>query len=495
MGLAKAKKHNSIAEMLLSNTNENVDKELQMQMFAYTNMLYANMADTQEYISVFHKEKNGLTNRWGVNLTDYAKLIKLVGKEDIYFSVNTFFTPTGCVDGKVRRLNALIIDLDYYTVPHLKNLDPEEVISLMRREIDYLEPSFYVYSGQGLYLIWLLENTFATTSSKKYWRDVELILIDKFKEYGADTKVKDTARVLRPAGVINGKTGNASRIILPSIFYNLIDYSYNPQKFELSDIKEYFGNSKTKAINVKTNVKVKSKSKIKTKSNNLIKLKTINTLNYNRALDLAKIVEIRKDCTGNRENLLFLYRLNLLYAGTENNKALDLTINLNNKMANPLPLKELESATNSAYTNYLVYARLKEKYKPEYGNLTQYLSNGGAYVYSTATIIKQLEITENEQKEMVVLIGTKEKKRRKDIRNKNYYKDNKEEIKEKAREKYVKDLKEQGKLTRKEQNIIIRKKIKSLLAEGFTQNYIANNMGLGIATIKRHIKIIKEEGI
>ena len=305
-----------------------------------------------------------------------------------------------------------------------------------------------------------------------------------FKPYGADTKVKDHARVLRIPGTINSKTGRMARVILPGIFDDdIISYSESPPRFELREIAEYFWGDKKEAS--------KYEPKKKPKINNLKSIKTLLTLNYNRALDLARLVELRGDLEGSREYILFLYRLHLLYANIKPQEALELTLELNSKLTSPLSDKEVIGATKSAETNAEVLNRLKSNYREEYGSLNTYLSNNGAYIYKTSTIIKDLKILIQEQKEMLVIIGSEVKKQRKDIRNKNYYENNKEYIKE----KYKNKLKEYGKKSRDEQNAEIRAKIKSLRAKGFKNKEIAQELKLPIKTLEKHIKYLKNNGL
>ena len=65
-----------------------------------------------------------------------------------------------------------------------------------------------------------------------------------------------------------------------------------------------------------------------------------------------------------------------------------MTLRLNSKLTSPLSDKEVIRATRSAETNSEVLNRLKSKYREEYGSLNTYLSNNGAYIYKTSTIIK-----------------------------------------------------------------------------------------------------------
>ena len=506
-------KHNYIAEILNSKKNEIAYNPRLEEFYSYLNMLHPNITET-EFISFFIKKDEDFS-RWGVNSNEWDKLYKLLNHEnDTYCSINSFHRASNCTSKYVKKLNALIVDLDYYKIPEYKNLTAKQMIELIKLDVDYLEPSFYVDSGRGLYLIWLLENTYATTKSKSYWSKIEVELIKRFEPFGADGKVKDVARVLRVPGSINSKNGRAVNIILPEDETStLLEYTYNPKRFELSDISNYYWgdiseNERTKKTSIK---KVKKKSNKK-----IIALKTIKNLHYTRTKDLEQIVKLRGDLKGCRESLLFLYRLNLLYADVEPKKALDLTLELNSCMNEPLKEKEVEKATRSAETNAEVYFRLKNKYDEEKEgvSLNQYLSQNGAYLYKNSTIIDELKITEDEMKSLEILIDTNEKNRRKLIRNSEYYKVNREyytdyykdyynqnkdsirakyeQNKDSIKAKYEEERKRKGKLSRNEKNQILRAKIKSLLEEGFSQREVSIQLGIGVSTVNRHLKSIRE---
>ena len=107
----------------------------------------------------------------------------------------------------------------------------------------------------------------------------------------------------------------------------------------------------------------------------------------------------------------------------------------------PLSEKEVIRATRSAE---IVYKDQNKDYK-----------------YKNETLINLLEISDIEQKEMLTIISKDEYRRRKRERNNKAY--NSEE----AKEKYKNQLKQDGKLTKKEQIELQREKIKSLREEGF----------------------------
>lgn len=475
-------KHNYIAE-ILNNKKLNEDIEL----LNYFNMLRPDW-DNDTYFSIC-KKINETMNRWSINRDDLINL-SIKGEEDLFCSVNTFYAPGKQSGAYTKHLNALVVDLDYYNVPHLKCLEPWQIIKLMEQDLDYPQPSFYTYSGRGLCIVWLLEKTYATTKSRKFYKQIAETLIDKFKDFGADNKVKDVARVIRLTGTKNSKSGNTVKIIYPSKLDEIEAYAENPIRYELNDLAEYFWGIREVKID-----KPKKPNKTAKRVCKVTALKNIYTLYCARIKDLETLVELRKDkpSKGCREKLLFLYRLQLLFIGTDPEIALEMTLKLNNKLYDPLNKKEVIEATKNAVENAEVYNRLKDKYSKNKINcsLNEYLSKGGAYIYKNSTIIKELNITTDEMKHMITLINKEIKLKNKRVKNKEYYQLNQEKYKE----KYKEELKNQGKLSRVEKNNLIRAKIKSLLEEGFTQKNIALQLELGIATVKRHIKYIKESSL
>lgn len=479
-----SKKHNYIAELLHSK-KFNRDIEL----LNYFQMIAPDW-DEKTYFSLF---KLNPTCRWSINNSD-LRLLDCEGEENFYCSVNSFYAPGKQTGKYAKSLNTLVIDLDYYNMPYLVGLEPWQVIKLLEEDVNYPTPSFYVNSGRGLYLIWLLEKTHATTKSKKYWQQIEETLIEQFKDFGADPKVKDIARVTRLTGTKNSKNGNTVRLIYPDCIEELETYHLNPIRYELSDIAEYYWGYKSK---VNPEPLDKSK-KAKKRTCKVTALKTILSLHYSRYRDLETLVELRQDkhMEGIREKLLFIYRLQLLFANVESSKALEKVLELNNKMLDPLSEAEVVNATYNAEDNAEIYFRLKSKYKEDMPyTLNEYLSNGGVYLYKNSTIIRELKITQSEMESMITLINPEEKKRRKNIKNKDLYVENKE-YHQKRFKKYYKDkLKGKGRMSKKEQLEDIYTKIKSLKNEGFKNKDIAQELDLPIKTLERHITYMKKNGL
>ena len=495
----KKQKHNYIAEMLYSK-KEKYKKEDNMiypfwskfdELIAYYNMLCPDW-DNKTYFSLLKIDENN-KYRWSICRDDLVNL-DITNETDFYCSINSFYAMGKQTSSYSKHLNSIIIDLDYYNIPHLKNLKPYQVIELMNMEINFPKISFYTTSGRGICLFWLLEKTYSTQKSRNFYKKILLELFKLFEPYGADPKCKDVARVIRLVGTINSKNGNRVKIVTPE-HTELETYQHNPIRYELSDLAQYFWGVKEEKE--KSEPKKVVKKTTKKMNNNITTLKTVKNLYYSRCKDIETLVNIRLDKPqeGIREHLLFIYRLQLLLSGIEPQKALELTLNLNSNLLDPLGDNEVIKATESAVGNAETYFRLKDKYKKEYGSLNTYLSNGGVYLYTNKTIIELLQITTEEMEHLKNLITKEIKIKNKRVKNQEYYKENQEKENNRKKEYYHAKLKEQGKLTKQEQLEVIYTKIKSLLAKGFTQKHIATELDIKLPTLKRYIKHIKDNGL
>src|SRR5699024_3983762 len=141
-------------------------------------------------------------------------------------------------------------------------------------------------------------------------------------------------------------------------------------------------------------------------------------------------------------------------------KALNDVLELNSMFRQPLRENEVTRATMSAERCYL------DKNKQ--------------YKYKNETLIELLEITEEEQKYMIIIISKEEYKRRKRIRNKKNYQDK---------------LKTKGQLSKKEEINKRREKIIDLLGKGLKRKDICSTLSISIKTYKRDIQFIKEQGL
>lgn len=446
--------------------DEEKASEEEINLAAFIQMLYG-QNDEKDHICL--AQKNGVEfEQFFVKPSNLPYAYKLVGQEDLYSSVNTFYNGIRR-EGCTRRLNALYLDFDFYKIEEYADKTPQEFIRILNEEFkDFIPPSFYVTSGRGVYAYWLLNDTYATEKSKKLYKKIMESMVKKLKKYGADPCATDVARVLRLPSTINSKSKiwEYGQVILShNVNEELMEYAQNPHRYEMKEFTEILWVESEKTEKKTTVKKIK-----KEKSNKVTPLFTIKNLYYSRAKDIQKIVEMRKGKKqeGNRELMLFLFKFYLLLNGEDTGQAQEKVINLNKKFIDPLNEKELNEALGSAGKNAKLYFNLKEKYnKDTDGDINKYLQKNGFYAYSNKKIIKILGITQEEMGELKTIINKEEKQKRDTKRHK---------------EVYVKKENKKNKIEKEKEEILKLKK------EGYTNSEISKNLGISLASVKRRLQ-------
>lgn len=482
--VAKKLKHNPLIEMEQTSKIYITDSKNIEESLKFINLIHKNNTG---YFAIFQKGEY-VSGRFFQDSPNWNQMSNYLHLKDLYLTINSFYIPQRKISC-VRQINAFWVDLDYYKIDKYKNKTTYEMIEIMRADGMFkdLEPSFYVDSGNGLYIFYLIEDV--PKQSKKLWSKIENKIVEKFTLYGADKGAKDIPRFLRIPGSINSKTGRRARLILPN---------QEPIRYELNKIRDIIlptlPYTKEEWLKLKAERK-KKKKEAKNKINNNNNIRYIfnpSTLNYERMNDIKTLIEIRKNnVEGIRNTAFHLFTLFSFYhyGSDEKEKIWTSLINLNDTLIEPLRENELEDIYNSALGNTEIYETALMEYKnlKQKPNKTYFLREKGCYIYSNQKIIEKLNITPNEMEQLKILINVYEKNKRR----RKKYKENKIEISKRRKEEYKNKLKQQGKLSREEQNTLIREKIKSLLDEGFKQKDIALQLDIGIATVKRHIKYIK----
>lgn len=108
------------------------------------------------------------------------------------------------------RIGLCFVDLDTYKVPTAKDLSRAQVIEQIHaicRGAGIPSPSLIVYSGNGYQVKWILD-AYLPRAALVRWRLVEKRLVELFSELGADPAATDPSRIFRTVGSINPKTGN-----------------------------------------------------------------------------------------------------------------------------------------------------------------------------------------------------------------------------------------------------------------------------------------------
>ena len=369
---------------------------------------------------------------------------KYKGYYDIYATENTISNTYTRTNKDVLQLRSLYVDID-----KIKNIDDviEKVNNLVKTKV-IPKPHKIIFSGSGLHIKWTLKD-YAGTSLKnmKVWTRLESYLIKTLKNnLGSiavvDGKVKDPARILRVEGTINSKTDEVVKCLVNNKrksydLYKLYN-TYTPYKPQNATEREK-GNKGIKLL--------KSKS----------------TLNYARLKDLNKLLELRDyDLAGIRNSFLMFYTT---YYILVNNSDYDDT------------LQEVK----------VLASRIKSKHGTSLAELRGFVRNGlkkieehkeGKKVLpKTKTIIEWLEITEDEQRELITLKSKEIKQENNNIQRRN------------------KRRNEEG-LTPKQAKIQeLKLNIADLKREKFTNTIIAQKLKIPLKTLERYITSMKKEGL
>lgn len=392
----------------------------------------------------YHYKTNDLTYNIG-------KAISL--NANIYMTPNSFFMPKRKIEN-IRKLNALYIDIDYYNIENLKAYDHEMVLAILENDYfgqDVPEPSFAIFTGRGLAIYWLIEPV--PIKALPLWNSIQKFFVDKLKDMGADSKSIDGARIMRLAGSINDKTGLRSKLYIydENLVYTLRDI----QNDYLPQLTPYINNPGYKGKGRRAKV---------------VNFYTLYSLHYARLNDILKLQELRDGyCRSNdghlqedgqREFMCFLYRYWCCCYCNDSMQALANTLEFNQGFKIPLTNREVEKITLQAEKAY-------DKWLLDSPNG---VFKRGGYNYKNETLIEKLNITDEEIKEMITIIGPDEKMRRKLIREREARR-NENGLTKREQQKQEKEL-----------------KIKELINKGCNMSQVAKELGINRSTISRSYK-------
>lgn len=423
-------------------------------------------------------------------LNNIAKAISL--EANVYITPNSFFRPFRKIEN-IRHLNALYIDVDYYKIEKYKECDHEYMMNMIRYE--YFEsgllpePTFTLFTGQGLAYYWKIESCPITILP--LWNVIQRYFLETLQDVGGDIKSIDAARVMRLAGSLHMETNKRAEFYVndDNLIYRLGDIQKNYLP-ELSPNSESIGDRVHKVKHLtseeffeknepKKKARTSSKSKVSGLYNQL-------KLHYTRFMDLVKLQELREGycrnakgeltATGDRETMCFLYRYWYSLYCNDLDLALQNTLEFNQGFKEPLPSDEVIKITASAARAYDEW--LADENEPDESKRGKTIRNKKykhkGYNYSNSTLIKILNITDEEMEELQTIISGDEKNRRKNI-------------KERAARRIETGLtkKQIEKLNRLEE-------VQKLYEQGYKQIEIAKKLNLDKRIISRDLKAVKK---
>lgn len=386
------------------------------------------------YINTLHKNSEGfitvakMKKHWQQYYFEGINDLSInLNDKDVYISQNTFNNRSRRLT-HLKELKALYIDIDCYKV----NLSKEAVKYFMENDLygQIPVPNMLVDSGRGLYYIIFLENTVAEDLPK--WQLIEKYLYEKLKDLGADNKALDATRVLRVVGSTNSKNNELVKVI------DTYDYQYTLDEIIENYIPEVIEDRKEKQ-------KPKGIRK-KGRKKKFVSLFNLYNLYYTRFKDIKKLVEIRNyEMTGYREITLFLIRYFLNVYHGDDDLVMEEVIEINNSFTEPLEINEVFNATRSGVIG----------------------ATESVYKYSNDKLIKLLDITPSEQKEMATIIGKSEK----------YYRNNKNR-RDNRRDENGLTQRESSKLNNENEILELKRK-------KYTLKQISEKLNLSIDYVKK----------
>lgn len=356
-----------------------------------------------------------------------------IGQDNVYISMNTFCINERTVD-RLKRLNTLYVDIDCYKL----GIDKAVVLEALRE--DYFEsaipcPTFVIDSGRGLYLIWKLRNE--DRNALPRWTKVQEYLIQTLKEFGADPACRDSARILRVPFTRNTKSGTSVEILeFNDLTYTISEiqkeydivgsyrrhadgkktktHPYNtatePMRryaadlalklgVELPDLEDF---SATQAWIAEMRLKIPCRPH---REGNAVHFDPKENTKMCCILqgycrDMETLFSMRQGADCKREIALFLYRLFCYDMTGDKELALEKTLAFNASLSCPFP------------ESYVVRATMSAERK---------IDKGETYHYKRETIISILEITGEEMKSLIYLVGEVRRRERKQENNRKAY--------------------------------------------------------------------------
>ena len=137
------------------------------------------------------------------------------GQDDIYLSMQRFFGKRTIAD--LAELGAMYADVDYYKRPELEGFDPRGVLE---EALDALHksrkpsPSLAISSGRGLYLLWF--HAPVPRAALPRWNACQEELRGALESLGADAAAVDAARVFRVVGTRHKAAGVLVEALTPA---------------------------------------------------------------------------------------------------------------------------------------------------------------------------------------------------------------------------------------------------------------------------------------
>lgn len=442
----------------------------------------------------------GRAKPWSDNFTDNAEQLNSYHADSFnqsycnqYLSISTFKTGSPRKEFNVKEVKRLFVDMDAHDNPI--NLDEAKLLSDYVLDnwfdgCDLPEPSYIIFSGRGLQVLFTVDGCTNVTEWKPY--QTALLnscqkLLEELKHHSLseasivavehdDLKIdmlKDASRVHRVPNTKNLKSNVAAKLLYQNEdhVYTLNELNANYEAFSDDNLvteKKKKTQKKTKSEPTERDVDLSGIDMDGKQAIDPHFFEIIDKTIKPRLSDLETLIRLRNEAgtdSGYRNNLIAIAIPTLVSCGYKNDDVVKEAHRINSLFNKPLKKAEVNDWLNSCLKRKeIVNADGKKGVSRVY------------YRFYTNTIIDKLQITKDEQEAMQVLCSEALKKKRSREKQKDVQNANRREVyKEKTADK---------RKAKEERN----KRIHELSADGMSARQIAKQLGVNVSTVSRVLK-------
>ncbi|WP_147045202.1 hypothetical protein [Methylobacterium gnaphalii] len=227
---------------------------------AHARTLHPDLEGAKGKVSLMRVTGNAGEERWETRVVTVGELATsdaLLWATHI--SMQRFYGARGSTS--LVQLRSLIADADCHDQAAFRGLSPEEMAGILIERLRAAGkplPSYVLFSGRGLHLVWVHQPLMATpgitrrhrsvqrhmhgpkggvpsatvrTASGTRLQDPEVIAHEErmaavWRGTGLDRGASDTARVLRLAGSYNAKSGQVARLVWPASWTDVVEHDF-----------------------------------------------------------------------------------------------------------------------------------------------------------------------------------------------------------------------------------------------------------------------------
>lgn len=342
---------------------------------------------------------NGVVFDYNYRLKTVNNLIKKSNNNtDTYISLNSFKNGVRR-SGELAQIRNIGIDLDFYKMDKYSSMTNENAILEVFGEVikhigngDIPGPNMVTF-GHGVQLIWTIKNGLPASMA---WatKNITANFVNKLSDLGADPKCTDVTRLFRVPGSVNSRNNSKIKFEI-----------WNNNEYDFSQLSDYIVDNfseedrETKLIG----------NRVKT--------------NKTRLEDFEKLANIRgiKKMIGYRNEWLFWYGFHYLLSKNISQGDFEDRMNtIQDKYIPGLSSSEIKNTLKSCWRE----AGLFLKYYKENRNVILYNQDDGIVKpEKVKTIIRDFDITEEEQLQLVTFASDAIKLERKRELEKNRWYD------------------------------------------------------------------------